>query len=86
MAYAKVQLGLPLTGLGLHAEGSFLAIGDHTVSDYQAAITYSFIESLALDMKIQAGYRVMNVEFDDVDDIYADLEFSGAFVGIEFDF
>ncbi len=86
MGYARAEVGLPFTGLGLVAEGSFLAIGDHTVSDFQAALTYSFVETLALDMTLQAGYRAMNVELDDVDDIFADLEFSGVFVGLEFDF
>ncbi len=86
MAYAKAEVGLPFTGLGVYAEGSFLAIGDHSVSDIQAALTYSFVESLALDMTLQAGYRAVTVELDDIDDFYADLEFSGVFVGLEFDF
>ncbi|MBF7074974.1 TIGR04219 family outer membrane beta-barrel protein [Glaciecola sp. MH2013] len=86
MAYAKAEVGLPFTGLGVYAEGSFLAIGDHSVSDLQAALTYSFVESLALDMTIQAGYRVMNVEVEDLDDLYANLDFTGAFIGLEFDF
>lgn len=86
MAYAKAEVGLPFTGLGVYAEGSFLAIGDHSVSDIQAALTYSFVESLALDMTLQAGYRAVTVELDDIDDFYADLEFNGVFVGLEFDF
>jgi outer membrane protein len=86
MGYAKVQVGLPFTGLGLHAEGSFLAIEDSTVSDFQAAITYSFVESMALDMTLQAGYRSLTVELDDLDDLYSNLEFTGVFVGLEFDF
>lgn len=86
MAYSKLAVGLPLTGLGLYAEGSFLSIDDNTVSDIQAAITYSFVESLALDMTIQLGYRVTSIELDDIDDVFADLEFDGAYLGIEFDF
>ncbi|MFQ3206515.1 MAG: outer membrane protein [Glaciecola sp.] len=86
MGYAKVELGLPFTGLGLYAEGSFLAIDDSTASDFQAALTYSFVESLALDMTLQAGYRAMKIELDDVDDLYSNLEFTGVFVGLEFDF
>ena len=86
MAYAKAEIGLPFTGLGVYAEGSFLAIGDSTVSDFQAALTYSFVESLALDMTLQAGYRSMTIELDDLDDLYSNLEFTGVFVGLEFDF
>lgn len=86
MGYAKIELGLPFTGLGLYAEGSFLAIDDNTASDFQAAVTYSFVETLALDMTLQAGYRAMTIELEDVDNLYSNLEFSGVFVGLEFDF
>ena len=86
MGYAKIELGLPFTGLGLYAEGSFLSIDDNTASDFQAAVTYSFVETLALDMTLQAGYRAMTIELEDVDNLYSNLEFSGVFVGLEFDF
>jgi len=86
MGYARVQIGLPFTGLSVYAEGSALAIDDDSFTDYQVAITYSFVESLALDMSLQAGYRSTEVDIDDVDDIYADVTFDGVFIGLEFDF
>ena len=86
MVYSRPAVGLPLTGLGLYAEGSFLSIDDNTVSDIQAALTYNFVESLALDMTVQLGYRVTTIELDDIDDVFADLEFDGVYLGIEFDF
>lgn len=86
MVYSRFALGLPLTGLGAYVEGSFLSIDNNTVTDYQAAITYNFIENLAIDMTFQAGYRATSVELEDVDDIYSDLEFKGAFVGLQFHF
>jgi len=86
MAYGKVQIGLPFTGLGVYAEGSFLAIDDDSLTDYQVALTYNFMETLALDLTLQAGYRNTTLDVNDLDDIYADLEFDGAFIGLEFDF
>lgn len=86
MGYAKVALGLPFTGFGVYAEGSFLAVDDDSVSDFQAALTYSFVETLAIDMELQAGYRTMTVDLNDIDGVFADLEFSGVFIGLEFDF
>lgn len=86
MAYGKVQVGLPFTGLGVYAEGSFLSIDDDSLTDYQVALTYNFMETLALDLTIQAGYRKTALDINDLDDIYADLEFDGAYVGLEFDF
>jgi outer membrane protein len=86
MGYAKIQIGLPFTGLAVYAEGSALAIDDDSVTDYQVAITYSFAESLALDMSLQAGYRSTEIDINDVDGIYAATTFDGIFVGLEFDF
>ncbi|MFC4701709.1 TIGR04219 family outer membrane beta-barrel protein [Glaciecola siphonariae] len=86
MVYSRAAVGLPLTGLGAYVEASYLSIDDNSLSDYQAAITYNFIESLAIDMTLQAGYRSTTVDLEDLDDIYADLEFKGAFVGLEFHF
>ena len=86
MAYSRVAIGLPFTGLGAYAEGNYLSVGDHTFSDYQIALTYSFIESLAVDMTIQAGYRNVEVDLDDLDGAYADMSWDGPFAGIEIHF
>jgi outer membrane protein len=86
MLYSRAEFGLPFSGLGIYAEGSFLSIDDNTVSDYQIAITYDLIESAALDFTLQAGYRDVSVELDDLDDLNSDLSFSGVFAGIELHF
>jgi outer membrane protein len=86
MGYAKVQVGLPFTGLSVMAEGSLIAIDDDSFSDYQIALAYNFVETLALDLTIQAGYRSSELDLNDVDDIFADMQFDGGFIGIEFDF
>lgn len=86
MLYSRLQVGLPLTGLGIYAEGSYLAIDDHTLSDYEVALTYEFIDNLAVDMTLQLGYRATMLELEDLDNIYSDLEFSGAFLGLEVHF
>ena len=44
MAYSRVEVGLPLTGLGAYVEGSFLSFDDNTMTEYQAAIVYNFME------------------------------------------
>ncbi|GBL06000.1 TIGR04219 family outer membrane beta-barrel protein [Glaciecola sp. KUL10] len=86
MVYSKVEVGIPATGISAYVEGSYLSLDDNTLSDFQAAVAYSFVESLAIDMSIEAGYRSTNLELDDLDDIYTELEFSGVYVGLEFDF
>lgn len=84
--YSRIQLGLPFTGLAAYAEGSYLSFDEHTLSDYQVAVTYSFIESLAVDMTLQLGYRQTRIDIEDLDGAYADLEYDGAFAGLELHF
>lgn len=86
MLYSKVQVGLPFTGWSAFAEGNYLAFDDSTITDYQVAITYTFVDNLAVDMTAQLGYRSLEVELDDLDGIYSDLEFSGVFAGLEVHF
>ena len=86
MGYARAAVGIPGTGLGAYVEGSVLSVDDSSLVDYQVAVTYSFIETLALDLTIQAGYRSTELDIEDIDDVFADLQFDGAFVGVEFDF
>ena len=86
MIYSRLAVGSPLTGLGVFVEGSFLSIGDHSFSDYQAAVTYSLIENLVIDVTLQLGYRAVSLELEDLDNIYTDLEFKGIYAGLEVHF
>ena len=86
MLYSRAEFGLPFSGLGVYAEGSYLSLDDNTVYDYQVAVTYDVIESAALDLTLQAGYRDTTVELDDLDDLNSDLSFSGVFAGVELHF
>ena len=81
-----MQVGLPFTGLSAYAEGSYLSFDDHKVSDFQVALTYSFVENLAIDMTLQVGYRDITVDIEDLDDVYADLGYDGVFAGLEIHF
>jgi outer membrane protein len=86
MIYSRLAVGVPLTGFGAFVEGSFLSVDDHTLTDYQAAITYSLINSLAADVTFQLGYREVSLELEDLDGIFSDLEFKGAYAGLEVHF
>lgn len=86
MVYSRLAIGIPFSGFGAFVEGSFLNIDDHTLSDYQAALTYSLMENLAVDVTFQVGYRAVELELDDLDDIYSNLEFKGVYAGLEVHF
>lgn len=82
MLYASTEVGLMFTGLSLFANGNFLSFDDHTLYDYQLGVNYALVDNIAIDVNLQAGYRSVKLELDDLDDLYSDLEFDGAFAGI----
>ncbi|MEW6999683.1 TIGR04219 family outer membrane beta-barrel protein [Colwelliaceae bacterium BS250] len=86
MLYVAAEVGIPATGLSVFAEGNFLSIDDSTLSDYQVGVAYALIDNMLIDVNLSAGYRVVSLELDDLDDVYADLEFDGAFAGVEVHF
>ena len=86
MLYTSATIGLPLTGLELFAEGSFVSYDGSRLYDAQGGVAYTLLDNLAVDLRFKLGYRAVNLRLDDIDDLYADLDFSGAFAGIEVHF
>ena len=86
LGYLRGEVGLPLTGLSIFAEGNLLAIDDSKIQDYKVGIAWEFIDNLAVDVAIRAGYRSFVIELDDVDDISTDLDSSGPFAGLQVHF
>ena len=81
LLYANVIVGLPFTGFNVFAEANFLSYNDNTVYDYQAGVSYSVLNNLAIDLDVTLGYRSVNLELDDIDNLYSDLTFDGVFAG-----
>ncbi|TKB47704.1 TIGR04219 family outer membrane beta-barrel protein [Thalassotalea mangrovi] len=86
MLYLATELGILGTGLDVFAEGSWIGFDDHNVYDAMAGIKYEFVDNLVVDLDIRLGYRKMQFDIQDVEDLYLDAQFDGAFAGIELHF
>ncbi|CCQ11109.1 FIG081498: hypothetical protein [Pseudoalteromonas luteoviolacea B = ATCC 29581] len=86
MGYLRGEVGLPFTGLSVFAEGSVLSISGSSIQDYQVGVAWEFIDNMAVDVAVRAGYRALQLELDDVDDIDTNLDFTGPFVGLQLHF
>lgn len=82
MLYVATNISLRLTGLSVFAQGDFLLIDDHSLYDYQVGLNYDLVDSFSVDFNLNLGYRAVKMEFEDLNNLYTDLEFKGAFVGI----
>ncbi len=81
MLYGSAIIGLPFTGLNIFAQGNYSGYDNSSIYDLQAGISYALLDNLAVDLDIELGYKVVKMDIEDIDDIYADLEFSGIFAG-----
>ena len=82
MLYVATNIGLPLTHLSVFAQADFSLLNDHTLSDYQVGLSYELIRSKMVDFNVTLGYRVVKMEFENLNSLYTDLKFKGAFVGM----
>jgi len=76
MIYGLVG-GSPWPDLLLSVEGNYMSISGSSISDFNAKISYT----TNFFVGIEAGYRIQNIELDDVDNTNANLDFKGPFIG-----
>ncbi|NQY35615.1 MAG: TIGR04219 family outer membrane beta-barrel protein [Alteromonadaceae bacterium] len=81
LLYVSTVVGLPFTGFNVFVHGNLLTIDDNTLYDYQAGISYELLDNIAVDLNLTLGYRSVKLELEDLDNLYADLDFKGVFVG-----
>lgn len=86
MGYLAVEAGLPFTGFSVFGDMSVLSVNDQTLQDYQVGIAYEFIDNAIVDVDFQVGYRSLNLELDDFDNVDANIDFKGIFAGLEVHF
>jgi outer membrane protein len=77
LAYLGAGFDLPLTGLGVSADGSYAKYQGSSFYDYSLRATYTTPWRLGLDV----GYRKIKLNLDDFDNSFADVEFHGPYAG-----
>jgi outer membrane protein len=82
MLYAKARFDVPTTDLSFQVEGNYVTYDGHTLYDAEAGVRYTFFLGLGLE----AGYKTMKLELDNVDDLSMVSDFSGAYGKLVWDF
>ncbi|NRA69873.1 MAG: TIGR04219 family outer membrane beta-barrel protein [Gammaproteobacteria bacterium] len=86
MAYVAAKIAIPMTGVFVYGDVNLVSYSDNSIHDYEVGVGYNFVDNFAVDIAVTAGYREVSIEIEDVDDIYANLQFEGYFAGIEVHF
>lgn len=84
MVYGKARFDLPLTGLSVGGQANVINYDDNSLSDMSVNVAYDFVNTLALDIGLEIGYRQMNLEINE--DVTADVELSGPYASLNLHF
>lgn len=76
MAYLGVQFDLPLTGLSVGGDIKTISYNGNSYSDTRLRALYEMGV-----IGIEAGYRTTSIKLDDLDNVNADVDFSGFMLG-----
>ena len=82
MIYAKARFDLPFSGLSIEADIAKVSYGENELSDIKAAIVYEFDMGLGTTI----GMRNQKIVIEDVSDIAADIQISGAYASVFYHF
>jgi len=83
MLYGKVRTHIPSTELSLQLEANAIAFTGINAYDYELSARYTFYMGLG----IEAGYKAIYLESDDFSDsLNVDIDFSGPYAAVIWDF
>lgn len=82
MLYGMAQFDLPFTGLYVQASGNWVGFGGAQLMDLWAKLGYEF----SFGLGVEAGFRKLTAELDDVDDTDADITLDGTYLAATFHF
>ena len=80
--YAEAGVKLPFTGLSAKAEATYTNVNDVKMTDAQAEFQYDFVKTIFLDLGAKVGYRILNIELNDIDKSDMKFDFKGPYIGL----
>ena len=80
MVYGVARFDLPFTGWSIIAQGNGTSYKGDRHTDLTAKIRWDFVP--ALDFAIEAGYRSMTLDVQELDSFESDLEIKGPYLGL----
>ena len=83
MLYGKARFNVPNMDLSLQLEANVIGYQETTFYDYELSARYTFSMGLGLEM----GYKSMHLDSEDLaDGLVVDMDFSGPYASIVWDF
>ena len=84
IGFVRARMDLPFSGWYFEADSQLISYSGNSFTDSSAKIGWQ-VESI-LDLGVNAGYRSMRLNIEDIDDAVADIDISGPFASLTFHF
>ena len=82
MLYAKAKFELPLSGLSVESDISYISYDSSAFYDIKGGVSYETTFGLGAT----AGYRAEKLKIDDLSDVYSDIDIKGFYAGLFYHF
>lgn len=86
LLYLDTKIGLPATGFDVFVSGQATRLMGSHYFDIQTGLGYQLVDNMLVDVRVKVGYRTIDAKLDDLNSLYAELEFKGVFAGISIHF
>jgi len=82
MLYGKIRVNIPATDISTQIEANGVSYDGTTLYDIELSARYTFTAGVGLE----AGYRLVHLDSDDIDDLAVDVDFKGVYAALVWDF
>lgn len=82
LLYLRARMEIPATNIGFESDIKYISYSSSRVYDIRAKVDYTFDISPLIQPAVEFGYRVQNIDVEDINNLDADLKFSGFFGGL----
>ena len=87
LLYSKLRIGIPTTNIALQVEANVIAYEENLLYDVEAGFRYILFSSMVLgDMGAEVGYKQIKLKIDDIEGFTMDVDFSGVYGKLVWDF
>lgn len=85
MIFGQVRFDLPLSGLYAGADVQYTSYKSDTIADAEINIGYLF-DTPVVDFGLEVGYRVLDMDVDDIDDLNTNIKLDGPYAALKLSF
>jgi outer membrane protein len=86
MIYGKAGIDIPFTIISGALVANWVNVDDFRLIDWSAEVTFEMDLAPAVDAGLVLGYRSLQVEIDDFEELQSDARFEGYFVALQLHF